>query len=364
MNLFQKFKKSFTRHPEEDKVKSFREIQQQEQAYDNRKVGIRTIPLGKIVGSVGRYHDFDSRFHLKVNLPAERFLHIREAMQRGKQMPPVQLYQIRDEYYVMDGNHRVAAAKNLDHSDIMAHIVEFLPSKNSLQNILYREKIDFADTTGLSDPIELTEVGQYAHLLKQIGEHQAFLKTNGTEPVDFQAAALDWQKTIYQPLVTIIQNSRLPAAFPRRTVDDLYLYISFHQWERGRERKYGIGVDDLIPRNMEEFRLRMAKMTKSEFPDMERNVTALVMINVKTGKDEYRIMDKLFAREEVREIYSVPGDIDIITKIVLTRSLLASDSEIVGQFVYDFIRQIPGVTRTQTIIPYFSKAKAASENGE
>jgi uncharacterized ParB-like nuclease family protein len=61
-------------------------------------------------------------------------------MRQGKSLPPVKLYQIKDEYYVLDGNHRIAAAKEFGRSEIMAKIVEFIPSSNTLENIIYREK--------------------------------------------------------------------------------------------------------------------------------------------------------------------------------------------------------------------------------
>jgi len=140
-------------------------------------------------------------------------------------------------------------------------------------------------------------------------------------------------------------------------VADLYLYISFHQWEGDPGSKFSSLIDNLIPKDMEEFREKMATIKKSEFPEMQLGVKAFVFINVETGKDEDRIIDKLFALDEVVEIHSVPGDIDIIVKIVLTRNFLSSDSEIIGQFVTDHIRQIKGVMRTKTIIPYISRGK-------
>ncbi len=53
-------------------VKSFRDQQQQEAAFDHRDRGIRTVPLNRIVGSVGRYKDFDSRFRFKSTVPSDR----------------------------------------------------------------------------------------------------------------------------------------------------------------------------------------------------------------------------------------------------------------------------------------------------
>jgi uncharacterized ParB-like nuclease family protein len=52
---------------------------------------------------------------------------IKRALLEGKSLPPVILYQINDEYYVMDGNHRIAAAKELDRFNIKAKILEFIP---------------------------------------------------------------------------------------------------------------------------------------------------------------------------------------------------------------------------------------------
>ena len=349
--------RAFNRSPIDNATKSFREIQQAEQAFDSRKIGIRTVPLGKIVGSVGRYHDFDSRFRLKKTLSPEKFLHVKQAMQQGKVMGPVNLFKIKDEYYAVDGNHRVSAAKSLGLPDIKASVVEFLPSKNTLQNILYREKVEFCEKTGLPDTIILTEIGQFDDLTKQIKQHQVFLQKNTKKEVLFFSAALSWYKTIYRPLCEIVKKSRLLEVFPRRTVSDLYLYISFHQWERKDHLKYKTLIDNLIPKDMEAFREKMINIKKSEFPEMQLGVTAFVFINLETGKDENRIIDKIFALNEVREIHSVPGDIDIIVKVNLTRNFLSSDSEIIGQFVTDHIRQISGVMRTQTIIPYLSKGK-------
>jgi len=53
----------------------------------------------------------------------------------------------------------------------------------------------------------------------------------------------------------------------------------------------------------------------------------------------------------------VHGTIDVLAKIVLRRDFLASDAEIIGEFVEQKIRRIKGITRTQTIIPGASKVK-------
>ena len=194
-------------------VKSFKDQQQKEAAFDHRDRGIRSVPLDRIVGSVGRYKDFDGRFRFKPSVPSDRLEWIKKAMRQGRTLGPVKLFEIKDEFYVLDGNHRIAAAKELGHDEILAHIEEFIPSKDTLQNILYRERAEFADRTRLPVEINLTEISQYDYLLEQISEHQQFLQEAGENDVAYELAALDWFKTIFRPLCTIIKKSRLVDSF-------------------------------------------------------------------------------------------------------------------------------------------------------
>ncbi len=353
-------------------AKSFHENQSREEAYDSLQRGTQSVPLTQIVGSVGRYHDFDSRFRLHHHLPDDKLKHVTDLMKGGVTLPPVKLYQIKHEYYVLDGNHRVAAAKELGHESIAARIVEFLPSPTSLENILYRERREFLDFAGLQEEeIELTEVGQYHSLCDQIHKHQEFLQRETTHrktthrgtthrvtthTVCFQEAAGDWFATIYTPLVTLVRQGKLLDAFPQRTLADLYTYISSQQWQKGRQQSYSKEIDRLIPNSMEEFREKMAQKTGHEYPEMQREVTVFILMNV-TGKREDRIIDKIFALPEVKEIHSVHGNVDLIAKIVLTRDLLSSDAETISHFVNDHIRQHPGIVSTQTLIPGISKVK-------
>jgi len=337
-------------------VKSFKHDQEKEAAYDSRVRGVRTIPLSQIVGSVGRYQDFDNRFRMKQQIPSERLQRIKTAMREGHPLPPVKLYQIKDEFYVLDGNHRIAAAKELGHDEILAHIVEFVPSKNTLQNYLYRERADFADRAQLPREIKLTEIGQYDLLTDQILQHQTHLKSERQMDCAFETAAQDWYKTIYRPLCAIIKRGRLIESFPDRTLADLYLYISQHQWQIGLQRRYGIGIDKLIPKDMEEFRTKMAEMKECGYPEMQRGITAFILMNVQ-AKREHKIVEKLFELDEVREIHSVHGDVDLLVKVKLTRDLLSSDAEMISHFVHDEVRQLTGVISTKTLIPGFSKSK-------
>ncbi len=348
--------KKLWRGNQRSQAKCFRENQECEGAFDHIDRGICSVPLKQIVGSVGRYHDFDSQFKLKDHVPTDRLVSVKKAMREGKFLPPVKLYKIKDEYYVLDGNHRISAAKAFGHSEILAKIVEFIPSSNTLENIIYREKSEFMEQTGLAHPLDISEVGQFFYLLEQVESHRAHLAGGEKPGATLSQAAEDWYKTIYQPMIGIIEKGNLLASFPGRTLDDLYAYISFHQWEKGRTRHYGIGIDKLILRDMEAFRKKMASINKEEYPEMLRSITAFIMMNVE-AKRELKVVDKIFALPEVREVHSIHGSIDILVKIALTRDLLSSDAEVIGQFVHAKVRQIDGILSTQTLIPGTSKIK-------
>ncbi|MGA7270773.1 MAG: ParB N-terminal domain-containing protein [Acidimicrobiia bacterium] len=67
------------------------------------------VPLGRIIGTVARCCDFDRCFrplrpHLRRRLSA-----LRDRL-RDQHLPTIRLRQVGDDYYVIDGHHRLAIA--------------------------------------------------------------------------------------------------------------------------------------------------------------------------------------------------------------------------------------------------------------
>jgi hypothetical protein len=339
-----------------DHVFSFHEQRAKEEDVEIIEHGIKTIAIENITGSVGKYHDFDSEFRPKSHVSEKRFSDIKRIMRKGGPLPPITLYQIRNDYYVIDGNHRVAAAKELGWSEIRASVVELLSARNTMENLLYIERKLFYKTTGLVGKIDLTEVGKYKLLEKQIKKHQAYLERVSGRKSDLKKAARDWYSTIFIPMTAIIASGGLDKYFPKRTVADLYAYISFNRWERTSNYRYGIGIDKLIPKNMEDFRKKMLEKNTPDYPEMKRSITAFVLINIDTSSQS-QVEEKLFAKDGIEEVHSVHGTYDILVKMVLKRDFLASDAEIISEYVDHNIRSIGGINRTQTIIPGMSKVK-------
>ena len=111
----------------DSEAKCFCKVQDCDGTFDLIDRGVCSVPLKQIVGSVGKCHDFDSQFRPKSHVPLDRVISIKRTMLEGKSLPPVILYKINDEYYVMDGNHRIAAANELNRLNIKAKILELIP---------------------------------------------------------------------------------------------------------------------------------------------------------------------------------------------------------------------------------------------
>ena len=200
-------------------------------------LGYQVVPVASIVGSVGRCEELDDRFRpLKsTHLRQRRLANIRRLVNRGDILPPVQLYKLKDEYFVVDGHHRVAVAKENGQVYIDANVIEFLPDGERAEDRLYLERHAFVRETGL-DGLRTNRLGGYARLRQEIEEHRGRLTAERGGSVALKEAASDWQRQVYQPVARAIRAARLPARLPGRTVADLYLDMgSLRAYFRGEE---------------------------------------------------------------------------------------------------------------------------------
>jgi hypothetical protein len=85
---------------------------------------IRPVEVEKIVGSVGRYKDFDRDFLPRKKYMWQRWSRVDRAYHEGVELPTVSLYKIGEAYFVSDGNHRVSVAKYHKVAAIDAEVVE------------------------------------------------------------------------------------------------------------------------------------------------------------------------------------------------------------------------------------------------
>lgn len=93
--------------------------------------GLQTIAVEKIVGSVGRCHDFDKNFYPRRLKQLDRWRNIDRLYNQGITLPPVQLYKLGDSFFVFDGHCRISVARARGQVFIDAYVTEFEPSRHA-----------------------------------------------------------------------------------------------------------------------------------------------------------------------------------------------------------------------------------------
>jgi hypothetical protein len=91
-----------------------------------RQLGLRTIRLDTIVGTVDSRRDFDRHFRPTSNRVRSRWEQLALAERRGEAIPPIEVYRIGDLHFVNDGHHRVSIAAATGQQTIDAYVTEML----------------------------------------------------------------------------------------------------------------------------------------------------------------------------------------------------------------------------------------------
>jgi hypothetical protein len=108
---------------------SFDDLRREFAANNRLHRGRRVVEVDEIVGSVGRWKDFDRSFLPARASVGHKWKRIDRAFQRDEDLPPVELYEIGDAYFVVDGHHRVSVARYHDVPTVEATVAEFYPER-------------------------------------------------------------------------------------------------------------------------------------------------------------------------------------------------------------------------------------------
>ena len=206
-----------------------------------RSLGHQTVALDHIIGSEGRYSDFDRRFLPRSDKLMQRWSSIDSAMSEAVELPPVELYKIGDIYFVRDGNHRVSVARQQGQIYVDAYVTELqvdvpLNPNLSVHDLLLKEEYsDFLMWTNLhalrpDERIEFSELGGYLELVRHINAHRYYLGTQQNREISRDEAVTSWYDTVYLPIVQVIREQNELKHFPNRTEADLYRWIMEHRW--------------------------------------------------------------------------------------------------------------------------------------
>ena len=228
-------------------------------------VGMKTVPISKIVGSEGRYNDFDSRFLPKAAHLKQRWARVDEAHLLDVTLPPITLYELGGLYFVRDGNHRVSVARAQGVSFIDAEVISLVseiklpetvtPESLCREVVKYEKRLFYAETSfgDITDDwdLDFTEPGSYDAIYEHIQMHRFFMCETSDDAVDIPAAVLSWYNSVYKPVLEVASGAKLIKRFPKRTAGDLYIWL-IRKWD---ELKLKYGVDfplEEVPKELEE----------------------------------------------------------------------------------------------------------------
>lgn len=232
----------------QENLKSFAEVQKEENAYNSVNLGIKEIPLGKIVGSVEKYSYFDKNFVPKNNIVKQRWISIYTAYMAETMLPPVILYKIKDDYYVYDGNHRVSVAKFLNFASIEAEVEEFLPTKDTKDKVIYREHMFFEKETGIEEII-LSEPIKYKYLREEIESYTNLLSKRRNKEFTLKEGAAKWYKEVFLPIKVLLEENNIEES-QKKNINDIFMFLLDHKYylskNEGKNKGYLYSAIDFI----------------------------------------------------------------------------------------------------------------------
>jgi hypothetical protein len=246
--LFARLAMRFRRQDDIDLILPFEEVVEALGHRGERSLGLQTIPIDSIVGTVDRSREFDRRFRPTSERVRGRWQRIAEAERRGEAMPPISVYRIGDMHFVKDGHHRVSVARAMRRKEIDAYVTEViteidpsgalrladLPLK-SHQRVFY-ERVPLPPQA--RQRIQLSDPWDYATLAEGV-EAWGFraIQVRG-EFMTRKEVAEAWFREDYEPIVAALREADLlgdgsETEAYMRVVSERYLLMRRHDWDTG-----------------------------------------------------------------------------------------------------------------------------------
>ena len=228
--------------------------------------GHMAIPIDKIIGSEGRYHDFTLAFYPRKEMLRSRWESVDEAHIQNISLPPISVYKLGEYFFVRDGNHRVSVGKMQGVEYIDAEVVELdtqielepgLTRTQLIKRVVAYERDRFIEEYGFDSFMDMNLVrfsspGMYPEVVNHILVHKYYINEGQREEVKIEDAAKSWYNTVFLPIVFQIKEDRLLNAFPGKTHGDLYLWIVRH-WDN---LKHGLEEEVSIKNATHDFKAK------------------------------------------------------------------------------------------------------------
>jgi hypothetical protein len=216
-------------------------------------LGLQTIALDSIVGTVDRTRDFDRGFRPTTPRVRGRWQRIAAAQRRGEAFPPISVYRVGDLHFVRDGHHRVSVAKSLGRADIDAYVTQVrtrvgtgdalrladLPLKGHER--LFKERVPLdKQRHARVRPSDPWDYGDVAEAVEAWGFR---LMQERREYMDREEVALAWFEEDFRPVVETLRAGDFIR--PSETEADAYMRVVAARYELLRTHEWS---DDILDR--------------------------------------------------------------------------------------------------------------------
>jgi hypothetical protein len=208
-------------------------------------IGLQSIRLDGIVGSVDTLRDFDRRFRPTSSRVRGRWERLALAQRRGESIPPIDVYRIGDLHFVRDGHHRVSIALAAGQKTIDAYVTEVLTTVSpkgirhrgdllvKSYERLFQARVPLAPGArakiGVTDPWSYAELGEAVEAwgFRCMQDERRFL--------DRVAIARRWFTEEYTPVVGMLAHAQLlgsgtEAEAYLRVARERYRLMRTHTW--------------------------------------------------------------------------------------------------------------------------------------
>jgi hypothetical protein len=182
-------------------------------------LGLQIVELAGVVGSVDRARDFDRWFHPRAKVDRQRWIQLDRAKRRGETVPPVDLYQVGDLYFVRDGHHRVSVALALHLRTIDGFVTEVTTRidttgiRHRRDLVVKHERHVFLDRVPLPGPvlpgILATRPRSYTALSEAVEAWGFRLMQQEARYLDRGTVARRWHAEEFTPVVRTIREAGL-----------------------------------------------------------------------------------------------------------------------------------------------------------
>lgn len=185
---------------------------------EERDLGLQVIDLDSVVGTVDRARDFDRSFRPTSGRSRARWERIAVAYRSGQELPPIRVRRVGDMHFVVDGHHRVSAARALGLDSLDARVTDVVtrvePATSEFEINTF-ERL-FAERVPLTRPqharIRLPDQEGYAQLAEGVEAWGFRLMQDEDRFMGRAEVARRWFDELYEPTVALLKEAELIGA--------------------------------------------------------------------------------------------------------------------------------------------------------